>query len=159
LGLSRVCDLSQGFFDTANQGPFGKAHCLRDFIPDGSTMRGPYSTAVFRLSPKFRFSATFISEYLRDMINASTLKSEPVEKIGLSGKCLKWKNASCDETPANNQAVLISVAGVYYLTTFDEGNVRFVLQEQNQLYFHLMENGEPVYWVPIDQAPRTREEY
>jgi hypothetical protein len=89
----------------------------------------------------------------------TTIKSEPIDKIGRGGKRLRWKNASCDETPSNNQSVLISVAGVYYLTTFDEGNVRFVLQDHDQLYFHVMENGEPVYWVPIDQAPRTREEY
>jgi hypothetical protein len=71
---------------------------------------------------------------------------------------MKWNNALRDAPPVHNQEVLISVEGVYYVTTYDAGKNWYVLRDDKRQHFEPSERNV-FYWVAIEDAPRTRQDY
>jgi hypothetical protein len=68
-----------------------------------------------------------------------------------------WHNAQKDAPPANNQVVLVSVDGVYYITVYDVDRDVYVLRDDKKQYFDPAE--QPFYWIPVTDAPLTRDDY
>ena len=59
-----------------------------------------------------------------------------------------WRNANRDEIPEHLQEVLISVKGVYYVTTFDSETRTFRLREEPDTFFDL--NKHEIYWTEFN---------
>ncbi len=66
---------------------------------------------------------------------------------------MKWYNAHKDLLPAHEQQVLISVNGVYYITTYDCKNQAFRLLMQPENYFGLTDEAT-LYWAEFRNEPQ-----
>jgi hypothetical protein len=71
---------------------------------------------------------------------------------------MKWKNAQRDELPANDQEVLVSYEGIYYITVFNSERKVFVLREDKRQHFDIEEH-IPLYWMEMADPPHERSGY
>jgi hypothetical protein len=58
---------------------------------------------------------------------------------------MKWNNTQADYAPADNETVLISVNGVYYITIYDAEHRIFRLRDM--LGSHFDPEKETIYWT------------
>jgi hypothetical protein len=58
---------------------------------------------------------------------------------------MKWKNALIEKPPQNDQEVLISVDGVYYIARYDAFQNVFKLRDSPEVHFSSDNN--LVYWT------------
>lgn len=63
---------------------------------------------------------------------------------------MKWNNAQRDELPANDQLVLISVNGVYYIAAFDKEGRKFRLRDDPETFFSY--DDYLIYWTEFTDA-------
>jgi hypothetical protein len=61
---------------------------------------------------------------------------------------MNWKNVHRDQLPEHDEEVLLSMKGVYYLTTFDGNQNVFRLKEEPESFFEIT-IGVPMYYISI----------
>jgi hypothetical protein len=64
-----------------------------------------------------------------------------------------WKNSIADGTPVESRQVLISVNGVYYLSTYDNPTRCFVVPLSSRENLVFCPEDVTVYWTDFLQAP------
>jgi hypothetical protein len=60
---------------------------------------------------------------------------------------MNWNNAQKDKLPLHEQEVLVSVDGIYYITTYDSSQKIFRLKESPETFFTPEE--KVIYWTDI----------
>lgn len=58
---------------------------------------------------------------------------------------MRWYNAQRDELPKDEQILLVSVNGIYYITVYDAKEKLFRLKDQIGIYFR--PEDDLIYWT------------